>query len=274
MNKCVATISGVVEPVERDTRGIVRPASGLRKFRLDRFEPSPAVARFVDRYWLSTWHLPPGERHDQQVLVHPVVNIVFDTDAGAMTVSGVQRRTYTRVLEGHGSGLGVMFRPGGFRPFLGEAVSSITDKVLPLADVLPALAAAMPDGDADERTAKQVDELLLDMVPGQAQPSETTTAWAELAITDRSLHRVDQLAAAAGVGVRALQRAFQDHVGIGPKYVLRRYRLYEAGERAARAEEVDWARLAADLGYSDQAHLTREFTAAFGVPPGRYHRST
>ncbi|TDP94010.1 AraC family transcriptional regulator [Labedaea rhizosphaerae] len=262
----------MVEPVEKDTRGIVRPAAGLRKFRLDRFEPSPEVARFVDRYWLSSWHLPPGERHEQQVLVHPVINVVFDTDAREVVVSGVQRRTYTRVLEGHGSALGVMFRPGGFRPFLGEPVSTLTDKMVPLLDVLPELAEAMPEGDADERTAKQVDELLHELVPTEPQPCETTTAWAELAITDRSLHRVDQLAAAAGVGVRALQRAFQDHVGIGPKYVLRRYRLYEAGERAARDEDVDWGRLAADLGYADQAHLTREFTAAFGVPPGRYHR--
>jgi AraC-like DNA-binding protein len=31
--------------------------------------------------------------------------------------------------------------------------------------------------------------------------------------------------------------------------------------------------LAADLGYADQAHLTREFTAAIGEPPGRYNRS-
>jgi AraC-like DNA-binding protein len=28
--------------------------------------------------------------------------------------------------------------------------------------------------------------------------------------------------------------------------------------------------VAASLGYSDQAHLTRDFTASFGMPPGRY----
>jgi AraC-like DNA-binding protein len=33
---------------------------------------------------------------------------------------------------------------------------------------------------------------------------------------------------------------------------------------------VDWARVAADLGYSDQAQLTRDFTATFGLSPGRY----
>jgi AraC-like DNA-binding protein len=33
---------------------------------------------------------------------------------------------------------------------------------------------------------------------------------------------------------------------------------------------VDWAALAADLGYADQAHLTRDFTAALGMPPSRF----
>ncbi|MGH3223253.1 MAG: AraC family transcriptional regulator [Streptosporangiaceae bacterium] len=33
---------------------------------------------------------------------------------------------------------------------------------------------------------------------------------------------------------------------------------------------MDWAALAADLGYADQAHLTRDFTATIGVSPARY----
>jgi AraC-like DNA-binding protein len=73
--------------------------------------------------------------------------------------------------------------------------------------------------------------------------------------------------------VRRLQRLFAEYVGAPPKYVLRRARLHEAAARAddaASGAGVDWAALAADLGYSDQAHLTRDFTAAVGAPPGRY----
>jgi AraC-like DNA-binding protein len=51
---------------------------------------------------------------------------------------------------------------------------------------------------------------------------------------------------------------------------MRRARLHEAAERADRGEQVDWAALASDLGYADQAHLTRDFTATLGVPPTRY----
>jgi len=53
---------------------------------------------------------------------------------------------------------------------------------------------------------------------------------------------------------------------------MRRARLHEAALRAEAdgAAAVDWALLAADLGYADQAHLTRDFTATLGVPPSRY----
>jgi AraC-like DNA-binding protein len=83
---------------------------------------------------------------------------------------------------------------------------------------------------------------------------------------------VDAVAAAAGLSVRTLQRLFAEHVGVSPKTVIRRYRIYEAAERARAGERVDWATLAPELGYSDQAHLVRDFTAAFGMPPERYAR--
>src|SRR6266699_434040 len=76
--------------------------------------------------------------------------------------------------------------------------------------------------------------------------------------------------AAAGMTARTLQRLFADYVGVSPKWVMRRARLHEAAERADSGEPVDWAELAADLGYADQAHLTRDFTVTIGVPPTRY----
>ena len=277
-----------VAAVQQDSRGIVQPAAGLRAFRLDRFTPSAEVARFLDRCWLVSWNLPPGQGYRSQVLVHPVVNIVFDdTEA---TVSGVDTGRFSRLLEGRGAALGVMFRPGGFHWLLDAPLSTLTDRVVPVADV-PVLAgledAVWPlfrtppearEADDTEEAAKAhgqalahiVDTFLAERVPAEPQPSEKTIAWAALAVRDRGLTRVEDLADAVGVSMRTLQRAFTEHVGIGPKWFLRRYRLYEAAERVAHHEQVDWSVLAADLGYSDQAHLTRDFTAAVGQPPAQY----
>ena len=265
-----------VKPVEDDSRGIVRPAAAGTVFRLDRFPPAAGgTARFVDRYWLSTWRLPPGVRHEQQVLVHPVVNVVFEAD-GAV-VSGVDTGRFAVTLKGERRALGIMFRPAGFAPFFDGPLTALTDREVPLARV-PALAdleallvPLVADLDVPgEKIAAAADAALAGRIPAERQDCETTTEWAELAVGDRELTRVEELARAAGVGIRTLQRGFTEHVGIGPKWFLRRYRLYEAGERIAHDERIEWSVLAADLGYADQAHLTRDFTAAFGVPPAQY----
>jgi transcriptional regulator GlxA family with amidase domain len=39
--------------------------------------------------------------------------------------------------------------------------------------------------------------------------------------------RVERLAGELGLSMRGLQRLFAEYVGIGPKWVIRRYRLHE-----------------------------------------------
>lgn len=102
--------------------------------------------------------------------------------------------------------------------------------------------------------------------------AEEAVRLAEAIRTDRTVLRVDDFAARHDVPVRRLQRLFMEYVGVGPKWVIRRYRLQEAVEQAAGGP-LSWAGLAADLGYSDQAHLVRDFTAVAGVSPAAYARS-
>ena len=72
--------------------------------------------------------------------------------------------------------------------------------------------------------------------------------------------------------VRALQRLFADYVGVGPKWVIQRFRILEAAAAALSDAPVDWAGLAQELGFSDQAHLTRVFSQVVGTPPAAYRR--
>jgi AraC-like DNA-binding protein len=114
--------------------------------------------------------------------------------------------------------------------------------------------------------------LLCSVLPEPDPAAEQAATLVAQITDDPALRRVDQLSAASGISARSLQRLFADYVGIGPKWVMRRARLHEAAARADSGELIDWAGLAADLGYADQAHLTRDFTAAIGVPPARYAR--
>ncbi|MGH3681525.1 MAG: helix-turn-helix domain-containing protein [Natronosporangium sp.] len=82
----------------------------------------------------------------------------------------------------------------------------------------------------------------------------------------------EQLAAYAGLSLRSLQRLFAEYVGIGPKWVIQRFRILEAAAAAHAGEPTHWASLAHRLGFSDQAHLTRAFTQVVGTPPATYQR--
>lgn len=112
--------------------------------------------------------------------------------------------------------------------------------------------------------------LLRSVLPKRDPLAEQGAALVARITDDPGLRRVDELSAASGMTARSLQRLFADYVGVSPKWVMRRARLHEAAERADSGEPVDWASLAANLGYADQAHLTRDFTATLGVSPTRY----
>ena len=84
--------------------------------------------------------------------------------------------------------------------------------------------------------------------------------------------RAEQLAEVAGVSLRTLQRRFHAYVGIGPKWVVQRFRLLDVTSAAHGDADVDWAGLAVRLGYADQSHLIRAFTQLVGHPPATYAR--
>jgi AraC-like DNA-binding protein len=270
----------MAQPVDRDARGIVNPSAGLRRFRLGRVDPSPGLARFVELFWIVEWDLDDGVVHDQEVVTHPAVNLAFERWSDRPPVAqvhGVVTRRDVRRISGAGAVVGVKFRPGGFRPFLGRSVRSITDRSFPAAEVFDEAVCRWGDrlgsGAEAEAVVSGLDAALSEVVPEGRQPCEDVVAIAERVIADPSVTRVDAAAAGAGMSTRQLERRFRDAIGVHPKWVIRRARLHEAAERVRHGAPVEWAALAVELGFSDQAHLTRAFRDAYGVAPDAYARA-
>ncbi|MFF3357433.1 DUF6597 domain-containing transcriptional factor [Streptomyces sp. NPDC002917] len=257
----------------RDTRGIVDARELFSHVHFRRREPAPGLRTQVAFYWLIDWDLP--EPYTSHVVPHPSVNLVFQHhessgEAPFAEVAGIGLGLFTQKLEGRGRVCAVKFRPGGFRPFApGRPVSEWTGRRLLAHEVLavPAPVAAVLDPAQEDARVAALDAYLLALAPEPDPQAERAMALVERVRTDRTVRRVDELARTEGLSARSLQRLFAMYVGVGPKWVILRYRIHEALERAESDPEVDWAELAADLGYSDQAHLTRDFTSTIGAPP-------
>ncbi|WP_018683075.1 helix-turn-helix domain-containing protein [Actinokineospora enzanensis] len=250
------------------TRGVLDERTARTKFRLRTLPPAPELAPFVEYHWIVSWDL--DEPYEQRVVPHPNVHLVFAPE-GAM-VHGVMRGLFTRRLVGREQVLGVRFHPGGFRPWLGRRVADITDRTLSVTDLFGVAGTEKPIGDAPDDAAMvaEAEAVLLPRLPAVDPVIEQVRGLVGSIVDDLALTRVDQLARASGLTVRSVQRLFSEYVGVGPKWVIRRHRLHEAALRADEGGPVDWAGLAADLGFADQAHFTREFTATVGTSPARY----
>jgi AraC-like DNA-binding protein len=251
---------------------IVRPRAGERAFEVERLEPDPALAEFVDYYWLVRWNVS-GE-HRQQVVPQPRVHVAAED--GRLFVHGVSREPFFRTLTGVGHVLGAAFHPGGFRALLKGSVGAISGTFRTAEDVL-----GHDDRTAAERilatseTAEIVPVLDAYLLACEPEPDPTGREATDLvneAQQRSDLVRAEQLAQHAGLSLRSLQRLFADHVGIGPKWVIQRSRILDATAAAHSGEPVDWSELAAQLGFSDQAHLTRAFTRVVGTSPATYRR--
>ncbi|MEU0969508.1 DUF6597 domain-containing transcriptional factor [Streptomyces sp. NPDC005917] len=262
-----------------DTRGIVDPAGLLSRVRFRRHRPAEPLRRHIETYWLIDWDLP--EPYVSHLVPHPSVNLTFqwDEDEGApyAELTGVALGLYARKLTGRGRVCGVKFRPGGFRPYApAHPVSHWTGRALRASEVFPQATAdtarniVIPADDHDRVVA--LDAFLLARAPVPDPQADRAMALADRIRSDRTVSRVADFAESQGLSTRALQRLFSSYVGITPKWAILRHRIHEALERAGREgkEDVDWAALAAELGYADQAHLIRDFKATVGVPPTAY----
>ena len=253
--------------------GVLRAGAAATRFSLRRHQPPEDLAAFIDFCWVIQWDLRGEPAHEQSILPHPNVNLAFE--AAGPGVYGVDRRIFTRRISGAGRALGIRFRPGGFRPFYGAGkISTLNDRVVPATDIFGPAAeracAAVLAAPTDEAMIAAAAGLLRGAGPQPDPVAGQVAGIVERIVADPGLRRVASLADVFGIPERRLQRLFAEYVGVSPKWVMRRARLHEAALRAEEGGDVDWAVLAADLGYADQAHLTRDFTATLGMPPSRF----
>jgi AraC-like DNA-binding protein len=287
-----STVEPVGGPLPDDTRGIIDPARMMRHVDFARHPAGSVLDGLVEWFWSVAWDLPAGVAHDQQVLNHPAGNISIGTldDAGVPLdppqgrVYGVMSGLSHRHLTVSGWTVAGRTAVGGIGVFLDAPARTATDAQLTLTEALPGIdgaglvaeVCAEPDNEARIAVLRAaLEDLVCRRDTALVAEAREVRSVAAIAEHDRSVCRVEQLARAAGTSVRTLQRLFDTHVGVSPSFVIRRWRIIEAAEAARAAIDLGkpwpgWAAVAAELGYADQAHLTRDFRTHLGISPSAY----
>ena len=191
-------------------------------------------------------------------------------------VTGVATRRFDVEVRGTGRVVGLRFRPGGLAALSGLSAATWTDRVVPAQEVLPEPLLAplrSPDLAADpEAWGDAAEAAVTALVPEPDDRYEQVLAIVADMLADRSLLTVAAVARRHDVAPRTLQRLFHRYVGVGPKWVLARYRMHDLVAEIDAGYDGTITDLAHRYGWYDQAHLTREFTALIGVTPLHYRQ--
>lgn len=246
--------------------------------RMHRYEPPGEFSGFLQWFWIPVWSVPPGQEAPQKVLQYPNSLIVVAQDYARFygVVSGLS----TTTLTGDGWAVGVACAPAAGSLIAGTSMAAFTDRAVDVGEVL---------GDAGRQLT---DRVRTAMAPDPADPAAHATAIDAFAdvlrpflpvddegelvnrlvafVESRSdVTRVAQVCQEFGLAERALQRLVQRRIGLTPKWLIQRRRLQEAAERL-RTSGTSLADVAAELGYADQPHFSRDFSAVTGMTPREF----
>jgi AraC-like DNA-binding protein len=228
----------------------------------------PPPARLVP-YVECLWTLETNEPiSGYPVLPDGCVDIIFSPGRSGPEAQVVGTMTRTRKFSFSAGQFdcGVRFRPGMSYGFLRLPGTEITDRSLPLTDVWKTAAKDLNARLEDAQSANECVHIVANALP--TAPEHGVVQRVSTAIVARCGQvRVDELAFDAGMSARQLRRLFLEQTGLTPKHLARVIRFRESISRLGQTKRGDWAQVALDCGYYDQAHFINEFRELSGYRP-------
>lgn len=185
-------------------------------------------------------------------------------------VHGPQTRYYLAGPKPKGTVVGVSFRPGMAAALLGASMQEFQDSHVSLEQLWGYRGIDIHERLASVSDPSRIFRLLEgEMIARLRWPLLIHPAIAYALQAHIEPRRVEDVRQRSGYSPRHFIELFRSTVGLAPKHYYRVRRFSNALTRIARGN-VRLADVAAAAGYSDQAHLSREFRELAGVTPSAY----
>jgi AraC-like DNA-binding protein len=245
-------------------------ASDYREFR-----PPSSLAAHVLCVWTQSI-VGTRESYAHRVLPDACIDIVLIGEGPPVVVGPWTESFVTRFAPGT-TVVGARFYPGQASALLGVPASDLLNQSVPLRAMWEGAASAPFARVAGERSLASrrsaMEAALLDRL-AKGAPVDLAMRSATCWIGRHPQGRMEELSHLMGISNRQLQRRFVSAVGYGPKLfqsVLRFQRLLNLSGGWDIPRNL--AEFAAEAGYADQAHMTREVQRFSGVTPSVLLRS-
>lgn len=170
--------------------------------------------------------------------------------------------------------MGIIFQPGGFAAFSGDAVHAFSNRNVSLEEVWGAKARALRDWLREAHTTPAklcaLEQFLLNTFANRL-PRNAVVDFALQRFARNSLaSSVKEVASETGWSTRHFTQIFREQVGLSPKVWCRIRRFQKAVQQLHVGVDVSWADLALECGYYDQSHFANEFRAFSGIDATSY----
>jgi AraC-like DNA-binding protein len=240
---------------------VVDWAPGYRELR-----PAEPFRKQIHCLWVSV--SGPAEALPVAVLPDACTDLIWQSGAGAF-VAGPDTGPAPTVWAPGQVLVGVRFRPGAGGAALGVPLSEVLDQRVDTADLPAVPAGRLPGSLTPAEAMRRIAVAAAEMVT--ERPPDRLVLEAARLLGQPGAH-ADLVAARLGISERQLRRRCQAAVGYGPRMLARVLRFRRFVSRID-AGATDLAGLAAEAGYADQAHLTRESRQLAGLTPAALARS-
>jgi AraC-like DNA-binding protein len=245
-------------------------------------EPPGQLAAYVKTIWAARG---TKEEFDTPEPIVPdgCIEVIFNLgdqfinrDSGELQpralLAGQMTRPVTAAPTGNVDLLGVRFWTGRGGPALRVPVWQLQDQLIAASSVisgLDRLADDLRNIARDRRSGLIARELSNYLRPVDGSSLQAIDHALDLIVTSRGNLPIESIARRVGMSRRHLERRFRNEVGLRAKHLARIVRVHTALRFIDHPLRMSGAEIAAVCGYSDQAHLIREFKALTGTTPAR-----
>lgn len=186
---------------------------------------------------------------------------------------GPHSRPFEIHIAGRQRVLGAHFQFGGITPFLDMPADELHNQIIALPDIWSEAACALRASLDEARSIPEMFDLLERFLLSRFtfRPLHPVVPFSiHQLLQPNAASTISTITDAVGLSKRRFAQVFREQVGLKPKMFARVRRFQRVLGQVNAATRVDWAEVAIQHGYSDQAHLIHEFRDMAGLSPTAY----